>query len=57
MFAEAVRRLAHDPPAPDQALDYCRAHYGEAASFAGLAAALQVAQGQPARPRYDALGR
>lgn len=56
MFAEAVRRLAHNPPAADKALAYCGTHYGEAASFAGLAAVLHAGHGQPARPRFGALG-
>ncbi len=56
MFAEAVRRLAHNPPPPDEALAYCTNHYGMAASFAGLAAALQPAPGLAAEQRFGAIG-
>ena len=56
MFAEAVRRLAHNPPAPDDALTYCTSHYSARASFAGLLAALQPATGQTAQPRFGAIG-
>ena len=56
MFAEAVRRLAHSPPPPDEALAYCTSHYGVAASFARLRAALQPDAGQEVQPRFGALG-
>ncbi len=56
MFAEAVRRLADNPPPSDAALAYCRTHYGEAASFAGLGAALRAGPQFSARPRSGVLG-
>jgi Glycosyl transferases group 1 len=56
MFAEAVRRLAHNPPPPDDALAYCTSHYGVAASFAGLGAALQPATGRQSQKRFGEIG-
>lgn len=56
MFAEAVRRLAHNPPPPDEALTYCTSHYGVAASFSGLRAALQPDASHAAQPRFGAIG-
>lgn len=55
MFAEAVRRLAHNAPEPDEALAYCSSHYGETASFTGLRAALELANGVVARQRFGAI--
>ena len=45
-FAQAVKRLVFAPPPPHGAIAYCTSHYGEAASFAGLAASLR-ADGTP----------
>jgi hypothetical protein len=56
MFAEAVRRLAHNPPPPDEALAYCTSHYGLRPSFAGLEAALRPDGGQKTRSRFGAVG-
>ncbi len=56
MFAEAVRRLAHNPPPPDEALTYCTSHYGVAASFAGLHAALQPDMRHETQRRFGAIG-
>jgi hypothetical protein len=56
MFAEAVRRLAHDPPQPNEALAYCGRNYGLRSSFAGLVEALQTETGQKTRPRFGAVG-
>lgn len=49
-FAQAVRRLVFAPPPPDAAIAYCIRHYGEAASFAGLAAALRGSGTAPTLP-------
>ena len=48
MFAEAVRRNAHNPAPPDRAMAYCVKYYGEAASFGGLEAALRAPGTVPA---------
>jgi succinoglycan biosynthesis protein ExoO len=56
MFAEAVRRLAHNPPPPEGPLGYCSRFYGQEASFAGLAAALRH-DGQPLQPHLGAFSR
>ena len=56
MFAEAVRRLANDPPQPNEALAYCGRNYGLRSSFAGLVEALQAETGQKTRPRFGAVG-
>jgi succinoglycan biosynthesis protein ExoO len=55
MFAEAVRRHAHNPPSPEGALAYCTSHYGVTASFAGLKAALQTDDAPAASPHFRAV--
>jgi succinoglycan biosynthesis protein ExoO len=55
MFAEAVRRLTRNPPPPAEALAYCTRHYGVAASFAALEAALRADGGQRAQHAIGAI--
>jgi succinoglycan biosynthesis protein ExoO len=55
MFAQAVLRNVANPPVQGEAIAYCTQHYGVAASFAGLRAALERPLAETTPEQFGAL--